>query len=59
MGFCRDCIHWKLTDDDRERGATWGLCDHPSALMEPTYSYSGIITAPDFGCVQFEQRSES
>lgn len=70
MPRCRDCKWWSPEDyhDDR-RPEGWGECglattksgyrEQPQALMmacDPDEYEAGLLTAPDFGCVQFESR---
>lgn len=69
MGHCEDCKHWyESTDKSRPE---WGRCDLATSKdNEPEYATSKAVafdtemyfavltTAPDFGCVQFEEDTE-
>jgi hypothetical protein len=65
IGRCRDCKWW-----GSERRSDWGQCSaaamdggkpahHPETRMlaQDAYDYEAwLVTAPDFGCVQFEAK---
>ena len=64
-GTCKDCEHWG--DFWRENG--WGECQlttvkrdkptHPKSLAIVEVDWAGgLLTSPDFGCVQFEVKSK-
>jgi hypothetical protein len=58
MMECRNCKHWGCTEEEREY---YRLCQHDKVGggafehdgCEAKDNY-GLITGPDFGCVQFE-----
>lgn len=64
MPRCRDCRWW--VDEgmpiDGEDQPTWGVCklfEHCGTNPQHgarAVSYEDFITAPDFGCVQFEAK---
>ena len=54
-GFCRDC---KFAKPDFEFSQIL-LCNHPELKLSAVFSIEGCQFAvePDFGCVQFENRT--
>lgn len=54
---CENCKCWSKQPS---RPDGWGFCNKPSdddSLIATTL-YDGILTAPSFGCVQFEAKPE-
>jgi hypothetical protein len=74
MGHCKDCKWWVDVYEYDDWG-TRGNCEltqrnvdtrgeaHPESLAHSmgtgASSYGALVTAPDFGCVQFEPKEAS
>lgn len=50
---CDQCKHWERIDE------SCGDCNLPEDINSKVWAtmYDGIHTSPDFGCVEFEERS--
>jgi hypothetical protein len=66
-GTCKDCRHWRDPQERGELGEVWGFCGkadskdaRPVDASTRAYALDGeaydarLVTAPDFGCSQFE-----
>ncbi len=70
MGLCKDCKHWQPNEDGKQGscliiddicGCCWGdnaLPEGELAQIQSSYdvTHSNLVTAPEFGCVLFEQK---
>lgn len=64
--FCRDCKWWKPptsrvhTDYMAQHHPGWAVCERLDTFPDPNglavlgYEVDRVITAPNFGCVQWE-----
>lgn len=63
MGFCKDCKHWGRLYDK--------VCDRQEQIQDPSQEFwidawasddtglsANLVTAPLFGCVQFEEKTD-
>lgn len=69
FGYCKNCHWWtKRSENDTQNGycdlatSDWGDADHPESLAiardsEPHSAW--LETSPDFGCVQWKERTEN
>lgn len=68
-GLCKDCEHWQPLNPEEESterrdfGESWGRCKltgrydyRPGDTLALSSDYGTLVTAPDFGCVQFEAK---
>lgn len=59
-GYCPDCKWWNLGDSGPERECmrAWfpGFLLEGVASKPPRHEKGYVLTAPDFGCVQWEQK---
>ena len=72
MSLCRDCRHWDRTyKAESPEHSEWGDCllareDAGESAVPETLAvawdaernHAGLLTAPTFGCVQFEPKRE-
>jgi hypothetical protein len=56
-GHCKDCKFWEdHTNWHSPNGE--GDCKHPNPMWKTlSLDDEGLVTPPDFGCVQFEAKS--
>ncbi len=68
MGYCRECRWWQVDEAITDIPAGWRVCqkteseeDEPimetraMALAPHDRNWAILVTAPDFGCLQFEE----
>ena len=64
-GLCRDCKWWSEFTQERFIEPGYGICDlatnawfippDTKVFVRPQHN-AGLVTAPDFGCNQFQTR---
>jgi hypothetical protein len=58
IGYCKDCRFWTECNHQLEEVVECGIC-FIKAFVQDFDDYSAVlITLSDFGCVQFESKSE-